>query len=560
MNKYYLLISCFLIFNITTSFSQSWVNSLGSTSVDQGKKIVKDAAGNSYVTGFFSGTMSLDGSNVLSSAGKRDIFLAKYDASGNLEWARGVGGAEDDEGKDLAIDNLGNIYLVGEFKGFVDFDPSIGLALKNSQSESDIFIAQYDISGTFVRVNTIAGSGVDLAGNLELDNSGNIYITGLFGGTLDFITGSSTDDLVASQSIAAFVAKFTPTGSYVWAKKTENASFIIFNDLTIDHTGNLYLTGAYQSSTDFDPGIAANTLPLSGNTDAFLVKYNTNGSFIWGKAIQGIDLESAEAVKITQDGNVLVTGYFVNSIDLDPSTNTNFVTSVGQRDIFFANYSSSGSLRWGKSFGGTGNEYGYALATDNQKRIFLAGTFQGTVDVNPDPNSTNNITSSADADLFFARYDSVGNYKWSMSAGGSNGDLIQDMVVDNVLQIYATGWVQGTASFFGNTTINSNGDRDILVVKVDGSMVISTNKVIENKQFKVAPNPFSDRIQLTFLEKNKENVRIVLTDISGKVVFTQNEITQNNAIIDLPNGLANGVYFLQIFEKERMLEVMKLVK
>ncbi|MGB0863121.1 MAG: SBBP repeat-containing protein [Saprospiraceae bacterium] len=560
MRKNYILLSCFLIFNITTLLSQNWVNNLGSNSVDQGRKIVKDAAGNSYVTGFFSGTMQLDASNVLSSAGQRDVFLAKYDPSGNLEWAKGIGGAEDDEGKDLAIDNLGNIYLVGEFRGFVDFDPSIGLALKNSQSESDIFIAQYDISGSFVRVNTIDGSGVDLAQNLELDNNGNIYITGLFSGTLDFVAGTSTDDLTTTQSMAAFVAKFTPTGSYVWAKKTENISSIIFNDLEIDNTGNLYLTGAYRSSTDFNPSTMTNILPLSGNTDAFLVKYNNNGSLIWAKAIHGIDIESAEAVKIAQDGNILVTGYFVNSIDLDPSTNTNFVTSVGQRDVFFANYSPSGSFRWGKSFGGTGNEYGYALATDNQKRIFLAGTFQGTADVNPDQNTTNNITSSADADVFFARYDSVGNYKWSMSAGGSNGELIQDIVVDNVLQIHATGWVQGTANFFGNTTINSNGDRDILVAKVDASILISTNKIVENEQVRVFPNPFDDHIELTFLEKNKGNISVQLTDMSGRVVFVKNKITENNSIIDLPNGLVNGVYFLQIFEKERVIQVVKLVK
>ena len=111
MRKNYILLSCFLIFNITTLLSQNWVNNLGSNSVDQGRKIVKDAAGNSYVTGFFSGTMQLDASNVLSSAGQRDVFLAKYDPSGNLEWAKGIGGAEDDEGKDLAIDNLGNIYI-----------------------------------------------------------------------------------------------------------------------------------------------------------------------------------------------------------------------------------------------------------------------------------------------------------------------------------------------------------------------------------------------------------------------------------------------------------------
>ena len=122
MTRLFSILVCFLSF-ASFSFSQSWVNTLGSANIDQSYGITKDPAGNSYITGFFSETMSLDdnGSQVLSSSGSRDVFFAKYDASGALEWAKGVGGSDSDEGKDITIDPNGNIFVLGEFSGICRF-------------------------------------------------------------------------------------------------------------------------------------------------------------------------------------------------------------------------------------------------------------------------------------------------------------------------------------------------------------------------------------------------------------------------------------------------------
>ena len=564
MFRLFLLSVCFLSL-LSSSFSQNWVNTLGSTNIDQAHSIARDAAGNSYIVGFFSETMALDdiGSQVLSSAGSRDVFFAKYDANGTLEWARGIGGSDSDEGKDIAIDNSGNIYILGEFSGFVDFDPTIGIALQQSSSATDIFLAQYDASGTFVRVTTMAGSGTDLASNLEIDNNGDLYISGLFSGLLDFVAGSTTDNLFTTENSAAFMAKFSATGSYIWSKKIESSGGVVINDLELDNNNNLYATGSFGANTDFNPNSnTTNTLTLSGNTDAFLAKYNTNGAYLWAKAIQGIDLESSENVEITQDGNVVIAGYFQNSIDLNPSASNHFVTATGQRDVFFANYSPNGAFRWGKHFGSSGNEYCYGLATDNQRRVFLAGTFQGTTDVNPDQNQTASLTSNGDADIFFARFDSVGNYEWSMSAGGSNGDLVQDIEVDNILQIHATGWYQGSSSFFGNSTLTSQGDRDILIAKVNSAMSSSTRAIEVWTDVKVFPNPIGEVLLLQNLDVYLSgSIDIRLTDLAGRVVFhAPNREVEENVMLSLPSFLSNGIYFLQVYQNNALQQTFKVLK
>ncbi len=156
--------------------AQNWAKALGSTNIDQSNDIVVDAAGNSYVVGFFSGTIDLSGNGtaVLSSAGQRDVFFAKYDAIGNLVFAKGIGGGGDDEGNGIALDNSGNIIIVGQFSNFVDFDPTLGIALKNSAGSSDVFIAKYDVGGSFVSVAAIEGSGTDLGENIVRTQNGDL--------------------------------------------------------------------------------------------------------------------------------------------------------------------------------------------------------------------------------------------------------------------------------------------------------------------------------------------------------------------------------------------------
>lgn len=550
----------FLLFMTSyTSNAQSWAHTLGSTNIDQAVDITVDAAGNSYIVGFFSGTIDLsgNGTNVLSSAGQRDIFFAKYDAVGNLIFAKGIGGSGNDEGNGIALDNTGNIIIVGNFSSFVDFDPTIGIALKSSAGSTDIFVAKYDVGGSFVSVVTVEGTGTDRGEHIVRNGNGDIYITGLFTSNLDFVNTSTMDDLNTAQSSAAFLAKFDALGNYIWSKKIESTDDVRFNDLALDASGNLYGTGIFKADTDFNPSGNTNILSFAGNTDAFVAKYNLNGSYMWARALQGIDVDVANGIDINHDGNILVTGVFINSIDLDPSPSSHFITSVGQRDVFMASYTPSGAFRWGKRFGGTGNDYGYSITSDNQRRIFVAGTFQSTMDANPDVNATANLTSAGDADMFFVKFDSIGNYKYSASVGGSNGDLPQSIHVDNTQQIYATGWFQGGCNFLGISTFASEGDRDIFTAKIDASLVSSIFSTHFENKVQVSPNPFTDFIRLENLALNSLDNQVILTDVTGRIVADFQNVSSE--ILHLPI-LENGIYFLNVRQNGELIGVAKLVK
>ena len=562
--KYCFSILIFITFFTNIVFAQDWANQLGSTSIDQSTGIAVDAVGNSYVTGFFSNSINLDNGNLISSAGGKDIFIAKYDGSGQLEWAKGIGGSGDDEGKDIAVDNSGNIYLLGNFSSVVDFDPSINIALKISQGASDVFMAKFNNDGTLAQVDAIAGTGNDLAENIELDQNGNFYISGSFDGNLDFTATLSTDNLTATlNTTAAFFAKYNASNAFVWSKKIESPVLITLTDLDVANS-KVYLSGYYRDTTDFNPGSGIYNLNPAGNNDGFLAKYNTNGALVWAKSIKGIDNEAVENIHVNLDGNVLITGHYFNSIDLDPfNGNSSFISSSGQRDLFFAQYNSSGALRWGKSLGSPDDDFGYAITTDNQRRIFISGTFQDIMDVDPSTTNTVNIDNiGGGTDVFFARYDSVGNFEWAQTAGGNNGELIADIKVNNVLEMYGVGWFQGGIGLFNNTTtLSSNGDRDAMIAKINtGSPSVSSYNVLEVGQIEIFPNPVSDILNIRISDVVLKQPILQITNILGKVVFEQSLDNQNQFSISLPSTMATGIYFVSISNNQQIMFSEEILK
>jgi hypothetical protein len=551
-----------LFTNIT--FSQSWANQLGSSSIDQATGITVDAVGNSYVTGFFSNSINFDNGNLISSAGGKDIFIAKYDGSGQLAWVKGIGGSGDDEGKDIVVDNNGGIYLLGNFSSVVDFDPSINLALKTSQGASDVFIAKFNNDGTLAQVDAIAGTGNDLAENIELDQSGNFYISGSFDGNLDFTPISTTDNLSATMNnTAAFFAKYNASSAVVWAKKIESPVLITLTDMDIANS-QVYLSGYYRDTTNFNTNGGITNLSPAGNNDGFIAKYNTNGLLVWANSIRGIDNEAVENIHVNIDGNLLVTGHYFNSIDLDPTNgNTSFVSSSGQRDLFFAQYNSSGALRWGKSIGSPDDDYGYAITTDNQRRIFISGTFQDLMDVDPSAGKAVNIDNTGGGtDVFFARYDSIGNFEWAQTAGGNNGELISDIEVNNVLEVYGIGWFQGGIGLFNNETmLNSNGDRDAIIAKINtGSPSVSNYNLLEVGQINIFPNPISNILNIRISDIELKQPILQITDILGKVVLEKSLDNQNQFSLNLPSTMATGIYFVSIMNNKQVIFSEKVLK
>ncbi|MEP0393823.1 MAG: SBBP repeat-containing protein, partial [Nitratireductor sp.] len=179
-----------------------------------------DSSGNSYVTGYFQGTVDFDpgaGTTNLTSAGVKDVFIAKYNSDGTLDWAKNVGGTSDDVSYSISVDSSGNSYVTGTFQGTADFDPGAGTTNLTSAGNDDAFIAKYDSDGALVWAKNVGGTSDDYGQSIEVDSSGNSYVTGYFQGTADFDPGAGTANLTSAGSSDVFLLKLDSDGNLVSA-------------------------------------------------------------------------------------------------------------------------------------------------------------------------------------------------------------------------------------------------------------------------------------------------------------------------------------------------------
>jgi hypothetical protein len=214
-----LLSFIFLSVCLNHFFSQEykWCNSIGSYSVEHANAVATDANNNSYVTGSFRNTVDIDpgtSSSVITSIGESDIYIQKFNPNGDLEWAKNIGGSNFDYGKDIAVDNSGNVYITGVFKGTVDFNPGTSSANKTSNGQYDAFILKLDANGGFVWCYTYGGSNFDYGNTISVDSFGNVWVAGSFRGTVDFNDGTGTSSKTSSGGSDIYVLKLNFLGNF----------------------------------------------------------------------------------------------------------------------------------------------------------------------------------------------------------------------------------------------------------------------------------------------------------------------------------------------------------
>jgi hypothetical protein len=407
-----------------------------------------DAAGNTYIIGYFSSSADFDpgaAKATLSSAGSFDMFFAKYDASGNYVYAKRVGGLSQDYAIDLAVDGSGNIYITGTFEGTVDFDHGNGLANLTSAGGSDIFFAKYDASGNYIYAKKIGGTGTDNGSGITVDGSGNVYLTGGFQFVIDFDPGAGTVNLT-SAGTDLFIAKYNATGEYVYAKNVGGTGSNVSNRIALDATGNVYITGYFSSSVDFDPGAATATLTSAGSNDIFLAKYDASGNYVFANKLGGTGSDMGMRLTLDGSNNIYLTGMFSSTVDFDPGAGTASLVSAGSIDVFFAKYDAAGNYLFAKKIGGTSGELVHGIALDASGNIFITGDYSGTADFDPGAAAVN-LTTTGSNEIYIAKYDAAGNYVFAKSIGGTQSDRGTGIAIDAAGNIYATGYFRNTADF-----------------------------------------------------------------------------------------------------------------
>jgi hypothetical protein len=346
-----------------------WAKSFGGLDDDEAYSIKADASGNIYVAGWFKSTYIIFGSDTLTNSDTTgnytDLFLAKFDANGNVLWAKSAGGVDNDKANSVALDNSGNAYLTGYFYSST---LSFGTTTLTNTGLYDIFLAKFDPNGNVIWAKSAGGTDYDGASSVAVDGTGNIYLAGWFeSSTLIFDTTTLIN--VGYEDI--FLAKYDAGGNVLWAKSAGGNDGDEANSIAVDTSGNIYMAGNFSSDTI---RFGSTALTNTGGDAIFLAKYNSNGTILWAKTAEG----SADATSLAVDnsGNSYLTGDFESAtLNFGSYTLTNTDNSENTYDLFLTKYDANGNLSWAKSAGGTDDDGANAVAVDLSGNTYIAGWF-----------------------------------------------------------------------------------------------------------------------------------------------------------------------------------------
>jgi hypothetical protein len=450
-----------------------WAKRFGGSGSDTAYGISVDGSGNVYTTGNFTGTADFDpgaGTTNLTSADGPDIFVSKLDAGGNFLWVKRLGGSSSrDIATSISVDGSGNVYTTGIFDGTADFDPGAGTTTLTRAGSDDIFISKLDTGGNLLWAKSLGGSGSDVATDISVDGSGNVYTTGNFTGIADFDPGVGTFTLATGGITNIFLSKLDTTGNFVRAQQVTSGSLGTHSRSVVDGVGNVYTTGNFTGTVDFDPGAGTTNLTSAGSTDIFVSKLDAGGNFVWAKRLGGNSDDGATDISVDSSGNVYTTGTFRSVADFDPGAGTTNLTSAGSTDIFVSKLDAGGNFLWAKRLGGNSDDGATDISVDSSGNVYTTGTFRSVADFDPGASMTN-LTSAGDTDIFVSKLDAGGNFLWAKRLGGSSPDFGTDISVDGSGNVYTTGFFQGTADFaYGaeTMTLTSTGGTDIFISKLD---------------------------------------------------------------------------------------------
>jgi len=452
-----------------------WATAMGGAGGDEGRGIAVDAAGNVYTTGNFQGTADF-GPFSLTSEGFNDTFVAKQAPDGTFLWVRRIGGTSDIRGWGIAVDAAGNVYTTGEFFGTADFDPGLGVFNLTSAGLVDIFVSKLDANGDFVWAHATGGSAGDSGFGIAVDGAGNVYTTGSFVGTVDFDPGPGTFNLISAGDADIFVSKLDTNGDFVWARAMGGTGMHEGQAIAVDAAGNVFTTGYFQDTVDFDPGLGVFNLTSAGLVDIFVSKLDANGDFVWAHAMVGTGWNVGYGIAVDSAGNAYVTGTFDGQADFGPFQ----LDAGGSSNIHVAKLDPSGNFLWARAMGGTGFNQGLAIAVDAADDVYTTGRFTGTADFDPGPD-TYNLTTTGGVEIFVSKLDTNGDFVWARAMSGTGfNNRGQGIAADGAGNVHTTGNFVDTRDFdpgTGTFNLTSAGDSDIFVLKLSGPDLTPPNAI-----------------------------------------------------------------------------------
>lgn len=543
----------------------SWVKQIGNSTYNITNAMVTDHSKNVYTTGLFYGAVDFDpgpGTYLLSPAAntKQDMFISKLDPSGNFVWALHLGDSTA-SGIDMVMDASENLYVSGYFQGTADFDPGPGVSILSSINNTmDIFILKLDAGGNFIWAKQFGGYQIDHLAGIAIDSEKNVYTTGNFMGPVDFDPGPGTDTLRTSSytQYDGFVSKLDSSGNFLWAASFGAAGNETPYDIKTDIANNVYITGTYEQTVDFDPGAGTYTLTSAGLADCFLLKLNPTGNFVWAKKWGGGNNDFSQALTIDLSGNYYLTGQYQGTVDFDPGPGS-YPLGSSNRDVFLLKLDTAGNFIWANKFGGTYIDYSGPIVTDASKNIYVGGSFNGTVDCDPGVGYYPfTATPYGYTDIFICKLDSTGAFIWAEQLGGVNPDQITSLELDDP-NIYISGNFQGTCDFDpdqANTyNLTSAGDWDVYILKL--GPLVTRLKEYQSGQVIVYPNPNNGLVYFDLGAVHSE-LGVAVQTILGETILEETYHKVDKFHLFIKN--VPGIYFVTIYAQDGNTQTLKIIK
>lgn len=300
-----------------------WANTINGSSA--GGYITDDALGNLYVSGVFAGELTfVQDSDTLSlySNGSLDVFIQKFDQSGNVIWTTSFGGDGSDNNFSIHSDHEGSVYLIGSFNGTIIYDVGDEEFDLISTGASDLYILKIDTNGNIVWAKTISGPEYKSIYSVKTDVFGNVFTVGNFTGTVDFDPSNNAYYLTQSGAPKSFIQKLDANGNFIWVKTIDVGSVLAID---VDDLGNIYITGSFTGIVDFNPGINVYNLSYIGGQDVFILKLDVNGNFIWAQSLGGNGQDKGKDLIVDGAGVIYLSGTFTSWLDFDLSDSVNFI-------------------------------------------------------------------------------------------------------------------------------------------------------------------------------------------------------------------------------------------
>jgi hypothetical protein len=311
------------VVKFNSSGTEQWSKTFGDTAQDNGYGIAVDASGNVICTGFFQGTIIVDGASMVST-GELDVFLVKWNTNGVFQWKQSFGGTSSDSGRGVAFDGAGNVFVTGDFTGTM---ANMGGASLVSAGERDIFLGKFNSSGTHQWSKRFGDTAYDSGADVGTDNSGNVFVTGSFSGTVNF--GGGNVPFVGGSS-DVFLAKFNTAGVHQWSKGFGGLDSDAAYSVAVDASGNSVIVGIFGRTTNLGSG----DLTSAGLWDIFLARYDTNGTPRWTGAFGSTGFDWGFAVALGPAGYAYMTGSLTGTVNFGGSN----LVSAGGNDVFLAAY------------------------------------------------------------------------------------------------------------------------------------------------------------------------------------------------------------------------------